>query len=82
MSIGTLYEFSTPKARSVLPRRLVEYFKLDVKFGTTEDAAFIENFPLKKVPAFIGADGTLLTESIAVNLYRKYQQMKSNWQLI
>lgn len=81
MSIGTLYEFSTPKTRSILPRSLVEYFKLDVKFESTEDAAFIENFPLKKVPAFISADGTPLTESIAINLYREYLQIYSNWQI-
>merc|ERR1711910_207847 len=39
----------------------------DFKFGeTNKSAAFLKKFPLGKVPAFEGSDGTLLTESNAI----------------
>merc|ERR1712212_12419 len=42
----------------------------DFKFGeTNKSAAFLNKFPLGKVPAFEGSDGTLLTESNAIAYY-------------
>merc|ERR1712045_1112746 len=42
----------------------------DFKFGeTNKSAAFLKKFPLGKVPAFEGSDGTLLTESNAIAYY-------------
>merc|ERR1712173_287331 len=39
----------------------------DFKFGeTNKSAEFLKKFPLGKVPAFEGSDGTLLTESNAI----------------
>ena len=39
----------------------------DFKFGeTNKSAEFLKIFPLGKVPAFEGSDGTLLTESNAI----------------
>merc|ERR1712032_996487 len=41
----------------------------DFKFGeTNKSAAFLKKFPLGKVPAFEGTDGTLLTESNATTV--------------
>ena len=37
----------------------------DFKFGeTNKSAEFLKKFPLGKVPAFEGSDGTLLTECL------------------
>merc|ERR1711920_666697 len=42
----------------------------DFKFGeTNKSAEFLKKFPLGKVPAFEGSDGTLLTESNAIAYY-------------
>jgi elongation factor 1-gamma len=35
------------------------------------DAAYLELNPLGKIPTFIGSNGFLLTESIAIAIYRK-----------
>jgi hypothetical protein len=58
------------KSRVALPESLIKYFKLDIKVSTF-DKDYISNFPLKRVPAFLGSDGFKLTEAIAVDLYRK-----------
>merc|ERR1711971_16545 len=52
----------------------------DFKFGeTNKSAAFLKKFPLGKVPAFEGSDGTLLTESnaiaVACTLLSLYKQV-------
>merc|ERR1711894_781488 len=42
----------------------------DFKFGeTNKSAEFTKKFPLGKVPAFEGSDGTILTESNAIAYY-------------
>merc|ERR1712024_91639 len=42
----------------------------DFKFGETNKSAdFLKKFPLGKVPAFEGSDGTILTESNAIAYY-------------
>lgn len=50
----------------------MKHLGLDIKVvNAAGDETFEKNFPLKKIPAFIGADGFTLNESIAVNLYCK-----------
>ncbi|CCE79205.1 Piso0_001255 [Millerozyma farinosa CBS 7064] len=67
MSLGTL--FVTQHARSAAPRALAKHFNLDVKLSDWEDPAYKANFPLAKVPAFLGPKGFKLHEIIAVTLY-------------
>lgn len=70
MSLGTL--FVTQHARSIAPRALAKHLNLDVKVSDWEDPAYKANFPLGKVPAFLGPKGFKLHEVIAVALYCKY----------
>ncbi|CCD25120.1 translation elongation factor EF1B gamma NDAI_0E03030 [Naumovozyma dairenensis CBS 421] len=69
MSQGTLY--ANFRIRTVVPRALVKTFNLDVKLVEPEKAQeqFARDFPLKKVPAFVGPKGFKLTESMAINFY-------------
>lgn len=69
MSIGTLYSDSV--TRTKVPDALVKHFGLDVKI-VKPDATYEKNFPLKRLPAFIGNDGFKLTETIAISLYCMY----------
>ncbi|CAK9439142.1 uncharacterized protein LODBEIA_P33660 [Lodderomyces beijingensis] len=66
MSLGTLYV--TEQIRSLTPKAIVEYFKLDVKLSD-KDSAYEKSFPLNKIPAFIGPKGFRLTEVIAISVY-------------
>lgn len=68
MSQGTL--FANDRIRALIPKALVNEFKLDVKVVDASGKAFEQAFPLGKVPAFIGPKGVKLTEVIAVSLYR------------
>lgn len=73
MSLGTLY--AGFRTRTVVPVALVKHYGLDIKVVDPKEEQqkeFAETFPLKKVPAFVGADGYKLVESIAVDLYRKF----------
>lgn len=70
MSLGTLY--ATQQIRSLPAKALVKHFNLDVKISD-KDAAYEKNFPLNKIPAFIGPKGFTLTEVIAICLYCMYQ---------
>lgn len=70
MSHGTLY--ANFRIRTLLPAALVEHYKLDVKVAEPP-ANYKEKFPLGKVPAFVGEKGFKLTETIAINIYRKYR---------
>lgn len=70
MSQGTL--FTTQLVRGLTPRALIKYFKLDVEIKDNEAAEFKDNFPLKKVPAFIGPKGLKLHETIAITYYCTY----------
>ena len=69
MSQGTLY--ANFRIRTWVPRGLVETLKLDIKVVTPDSAAeeFARDFPLKKVPAFVGPKGYKLTEAMAINYY-------------
>lgn len=53
---------------------LAQYLKLDVNVVTDResDATYTKNFPLKKIPAFIGKNGFKLTEVIAISYYRMF----------
>merc|ERR1711971_991495 len=49
----------------------------DFKFGeTNKSAAFLKKFPLGKVPAFEGSDGTLLTERNAIAYYVANEELR------
>merc|ERR1711945_43515 len=49
----------------------------DFKFGeTNKSAEFLKKFPLGKVPAFEGSDGTLLTESNAIAYYVANEELR------
>ncbi|EMG46484.1 Translation elongation factor, putative, partial [Candida maltosa Xu316] len=69
MSQGTLYVMEV-SPRSAILVDLVKYFKLDVEISTeTKSDAFLKKFPLGKTPAFVGAKGYKLTETIAIAVY-------------
>lgn len=63
----TLY--SNFRSRGLVPRALVNYFKLDVKIVDpyTINEQFEKEFPLRKLPDLLGPDGFKLTEQIAIN---------------
>ncbi|CUM64999.1 uncharacterized protein PRCAT00002617001 [Priceomyces carsonii] len=71
MSLGTLYV--AEQARGFVPKALVKHFNLDVKIAGKDDENYKKNFPLNKIPAFIGPKGFKLTEVIAVSIYCKYR---------
>ncbi|KAG7825794.1 hypothetical protein KL909_001026 [Ogataea angusta] len=76
MSLGTLY--AGEATRVLAAKGVVKALGLDVKFGETTDEAFQKNFPLGKVPAFIGPKGYKLNEAIAVLYYCEYLQVRTN----
>ncbi|EJS41381.1 cam1p [Saccharomyces arboricola H-6] len=69
MSQGTLY--ANFRIRTWVPRSLVRVLKLDVNVVVPDTAGeqFARDFPLKKVPAFVGPKGYKLTEAMAINYY-------------
>ncbi|CCE62324.1 hypothetical protein TPHA_0C01680 [Tetrapisispora phaffii CBS 4417] len=69
MSLGTL--FSDAKIRGLVPRALVKFLKLDIKIvdPATVSAQFAQQFPLKKLPAFVDNTGVRLSEQLAVDFY-------------
>lgn len=71
MSQGTL--FANSRTRGVIPTALVKHFKLDVDIvDAFSSDVYKRNFPLGKVPGFIGPKGVKLTEVIAVSIYCMY----------
>lgn len=70
MSQGTL--FADAKARVFSAEALIKHFKLDVDVSDRSAKAYKDNFPLNKVPTFLGPKGFKLSEAIAVNIYRMY----------
>lgn len=70
MSLGTL--FGNGQTRAILPEGIVRAFNLDVKVLPGGSPEHVANFPLKKVPAFVGPHGFKIHEAIAVIYYRKY----------
>ncbi|KAG7701931.1 hypothetical protein KL929_000734 [Ogataea haglerorum] len=75
MSLGTLY--AGEATRVLAAKGVVKALDLDVKFGEKTDEAFQKNFPLGKVPAFIGPRGYKLNEAIAVLYYCEYLRMRT-----
>ncbi|ODV84121.1 hypothetical protein CANARDRAFT_29295 [[Candida] arabinofermentans NRRL YB-2248] len=68
MSLGTLY--GENHTRAIVAMGLVKVLNLNIKFGDrATDVDFRTNFPLAKVPTFIGSDGFVLSESIAIIIY-------------
>ncbi|CUS24876.1 LAQU0S21e00452g1_1 [Lachancea quebecensis] len=69
MSQGTLYVNSL--ARGYLPSALVKYLGLDITIVDTEKDtdSFLKQFPMGKIPAFVGPEGMKLTEVMAVAYY-------------
>lgn len=70
MSQGTLY--NNGLARGFLPIALVKYLGLDVEVADveTDKENFLKQFPLGKIPAFVGPEGFKLTEVMAISYYR------------
>lgn len=72
MSLGTIYTKiaagEAVRTRVLLPESLIKYFKIDVKVSDP-DEVFPAKFPMKLVPAFQFPDGTLLSESLPINLF-------------
>lgn len=69
MSIGTLYYMPSSPRSNWFPA-LIKTLELDIKivdYSTCEN--FSKEFPLHKVPAFLGSDGFKLTETIAITDY-------------
>ena len=69
MSQATLY--ANFRIRTLVPRALVNFLKLDVAVVEPEKAQkqFAKDFPLKKLPAFVNNKGWKLTEVMAVMNY-------------
>lgn len=69
MSEGLLY--SNFRIRSLIPRALVRALELDVEIQDPYQAGekFAKDFPLRKLPAFVGPHGYKLTEQLAINNY-------------
>lgn len=70
MSVGTIYYYpKSPRGQILLA--LSKSLKIDIKFVDAKVASeeFAELFPLKKTPAFVGANGYKLTESCAIAEY-------------
>ncbi|KAH3666770.1 hypothetical protein OGAPHI_003219 [Ogataea philodendri] len=68
MSQGTLF-LNLASPRSSLFKDLAEYLNLDIKISDNKDPVFIKNFPLKRVPTFIGPDNYILHEAVAILIY-------------
>mmetsp|Transcript_1098 Transcript_1098/g.1106 ORF Transcript_1098/g.1106 Transcript_1098/m.1106 type:complete len:409 (-) Transcript_1098:76-1302(-) len=67
MSSGTLY--GAQQIRTVPPKALIKHFNLDVKVVETLDKAYEKDFPLAKIPCFVGPKGFKLQEVIAISIY-------------
>ncbi|KSA00133.1 uncharacterized protein AC631_04092 [Debaryomyces fabryi] len=70
MSLGTL--FGAQQIRTVPAKALIKHFNLDVKVVETLDKAYEKNFPLAKIPCFVGPKGFKLQEVIAISIYCMY----------
>ncbi|SCU85084.1 LADA_0D05622g1_1 [Lachancea dasiensis] len=69
MSQGTLY--GNFRVRTWVPQGIIKQFGLDVKIVAPEDQPeqFALEFPLGKVPGLVLADGSKLTEALAILYY-------------
>ncbi|KAI9830975.1 MAG: hypothetical protein M1826_004092 [Phylliscum demangeonii] len=81
MSFGKLYGY-TANNRVVGTRAVAKLYGLDIELvdPRTEDGMseeYLKINPLGKVPTFVGADGFVLTESIAIAVYVTSQNEKT-----
>lgn len=85
MAAGTLYTWKDNfRAHKILIAAQYSQFKLktccdapDFVFGdTNQSAAFLEKFPLGKVPAFETSDGQTITQSNAIAYYVANEQLR------
>lgn len=67
MSQGTF--FGGEQTRCLAPRGLIKVLDLDVKIEEYHSKDHLANFPLGKVPCFIGDHGYKLTEVTAIMIY-------------
>ncbi|ODV61389.1 glutathione S-transferase [Ascoidea rubescens DSM 1968] len=66
--VGTLYS-PAASPRCPILNYIIEYYNLPVRIGE-KDELFTKNFPLGKVPAYLGTDGNYkLHETLAILLY-------------
>ncbi|KIN03573.1 hypothetical protein OIDMADRAFT_116917 [Oidiodendron maius Zn] len=72
MSFGKLYGFHG-NSRSTVLLVIAKENNLDIEFAEVKppnvDAAYLKLNPLARVPTFVGSDGLLLTEVMAVAIY-------------
>ncbi|KAG7848149.1 hypothetical protein KL941_002328 [Ogataea angusta] len=79
MSLGTIYSLPT-SPRSSFVVSLIKYTGLDIEVKDRSAPEFEEQFPLKKCPAYLGADGFHLTENLAIIKYiTEISPKKYNW---
>ncbi|OLL27159.1 Elongation factor 1-gamma 1 [Neolecta irregularis DAH-3] len=76
---GKLYTFED-NARSIAPRIVARENDLEIQIIPTQpgnvNSAYLEKFPMGKIPAFESADGFQLHETIAITLYFAAQNEK------
>ncbi|RYP10919.1 hypothetical protein DL764_000355 [Monosporascus ibericus] len=82
MSFGTLYLHNpTPRGFAILAVAKANGLELDLVYAEKENkgnfAKLLELNPLGQVPVFVGADGLVLTECIAIALYFTSQNEKT-----
>ncbi|KAL9610327.1 MAG: hypothetical protein Q9167_004958 [Letrouitia subvulpina] len=82
MSFGKLYTY-VGNARSTAIRAVAEANKLDIELVETHPAKGVSTDYLKinhlgRIPSFVGSDGYVLTESIAIAIYFTSQNEKTS----
>ncbi|KAK9388662.1 EF1Bgamma1 [Lipomyces mesembrius] len=80
MSFGKLYGY-IGNPRTNVPYLLAKSLGLDVEVIETVNGKFsddfVAHFPHKKIPGFVGADGLVLHETIAISVYFASQKEES-----
>ncbi|KAK9321174.1 EF1Bgamma1 [Lipomyces orientalis] len=80
MSFGKLYGY-IGNPRTTVPYVVAKSIGLDIEVVETGSGKFTDEFlalfPVKKIPAFVGADGLVLNESIAIAIYFASQKEES-----
>lgn len=75
MAFGKLYSIDgNPRTTAI--KAVAVANNIDLEFVNTDiingvDAEFLKINPLGKIPTFVGADGFVLTEAIAIAIYSK-----------
>ncbi|KAK9242937.1 EF1Bgamma1 [Lipomyces tetrasporus] len=80
MSFGKLYGY-IGNPRTTVSYAVAKSIGLDIEVVETGSGKFTDEFialfPVKKIPAFVGADGLVLNESIAISVYIASQKEES-----